>query len=114
MDNFTLHCTEEQTKKALELGAPIEYANIVDIRAKRFVNSDTGVYKIPTAEEMIGWLRSKGFRFSIEELSATIVAYRASYGYWYKCGQSSNPKGATFNVIDAALEYLSLKVKYHF
>lgn len=113
MNRYTIYCTPEQTRKALELGAPI--TTIKSIRTKDTILSDdvidydedTFTYVVsPTAEEMIGWLRGQGFRFKIEELSDTITAYRTTFGYWYRCGQSSNPKGATLAIIDNALDYL--------
>lgn len=100
MKEFTIRCTLEQTKRALALGAPIE------IECFSTTTEDHWYEVVPTTEQMIGWLRSQGFRFKIEELSDTVVAYRATFGYWYKCGQRNNPKGATHAVIDAALKYL--------
>lgn len=116
MDEYTIYCTPEQTRKALQLGAPI--MTVKSIRTKNTILSDdviecdedTFTYVVhPTVEQMIGWLRSKGFRFKIDELSDTIVAYKVTFGYWYRNGQSSNPKEATLDVIDIALEYLSKK-----
>lgn len=117
MTEFTIYCTPEQIKRALQVGAPIELQSEYyhptehDLKLDNPIPCESYTYgyhcaKCPTAEQMIGWLRSKGFRFKIEELSDTITAYRVTFGYWYKVGQSSNPKGATFAVIDAALEYV--------
>lgn len=110
MDKYTIYCTTEQTKKALELGAPIQFASINDIRLGRYieVEGNNEAYEIPTAEQMIGWLRSKGFRFKIDEWSDTIVAFGVTFHCWYIYGQSSNPKGATLAAIDAALDYLEV------
>lgn len=120
MNKYTIPCSEEQTKKAFKLGAPIKRrSDNYDLSNRYFrLKLHLGKYggtryyyvEIPTTEQMLGWLRSQGFRFKIEELSDTIVAYRATFGYWYKCGQSSNPKGATHAVIDDALGFLS-KIK---
>lgn len=127
ISDYTIYCTPEQTKTALELGAPIEwldsrkYHDAMNFNNKSFEETyndvvcvivDDNVYLSVTAEQMIGWLRSQGFRFKIEELSDTITAYRTTFGYWYKCGQSSNPKGATFAIIDNALEYLTKKQRH--
>lgn len=113
MNRFTTSCTEEQTRKALELGAPI----IADTQEIKFASLnglpfDVDRVVIPTTEQMLGWLRSQGFRFKIEELSDTIVAYRATFSNWYKCGQSNTPNGATHAVIDIALGFLSKIKKY--
>lgn len=116
MEEYEIRCTQEQTRKALELGVPIEYIDANTIFGKPKPKHSFYVevpykyyryYLLPTAQQMIGFLRSKGFRFKIDELSDTIVAYRVTFGCWFENGQSSNPKGATLAVIDAALEYLS-------
>lgn len=110
MNEYTTYCNPRQTEEAMRLGAPIERTEILgDIINKKYILENNVATIVPTAEQMIGWLRSKGFRFKIEELSDTIVAYRATFGCWYKCGQSSNPKGATLAVIDAALDFLKRK-----
>lgn len=71
MNNFTIYCTPEQIKRALELGAPIrtttehlynhpheyQYWVEVDIQGNHYAA------KIHTAEQMIGWLRTRGFKF---------------------------------------------------
>lgn len=110
MDRYTINCTPEQTKKALELGAPIDHSGVPfeDLESLGYSEYYKSIIYgiIPTAEEMIGWLRSKGFRFKIDELSDITPAYRVKFGYWYRNGQSSNPKEATLAAIDAALEYL--------
>lgn len=47
MEQYTIYCSDEQTKKALELGAPLEY---------HCPNERESVYHRPTAEQMLGWL----------------------------------------------------------
>lgn len=109
MDEFTIQCTEEQTRRALELGAPIEYACIKDIVLGRYIEgisvSNNEAYKIPTSEQMIGWLRSKNILFhfddetnywSIGDANNDLTPLR-----WY--GYSDNKE---LDAIDAALEYL--------
>lgn len=67
MNDFTIYCTTEQTKKALELGAPIyttnehlyrhphEYKYYVEVN----IQGNFYAAKIPTSEQMIGWLRKE-------------------------------------------------------
>lgn len=96
MNQYTIPCTIEQTKKALELGAPI-----ITCENKRKGTID---FVIPTAEQMIGWLRTKGFRFAFDD----------DTNYWNVCvgnkpitvgyGQTENKELAA---IDATLEYLT-------
>lgn len=121
MNKYKTYCTPEQTKKALELGAPIikeRVGKCITEGLARLGCSDEENeydYLIPGTDEMLGWLRNDvGLRFKIDEVSDTIVAYKATYGYWYKSGQSSNPKGAVLAVIDVALEYLIINKKRKF
>ena len=117
MDNFTIHCTEEQTKKALELGAPIEalYSKAdylqriptVSIKGE-YVTYD---YFIPTAEEMIGWLEEQDNIKSVEVTQSFGWHYRVKRKSndaenWIR-GDCRNRKEATLAAIDAALEYLT-------
>ena len=105
MNRYTICCTAEQTKKALELGAPIQYASINDIRLERYVCIDDECYTIPTTDQMIWWLRSKGIQFhfddetnywNIGDATNDLTPLRR-YGY------SDNKE---LSAIDAALEYL--------
>lgn len=71
MNDYTIYCTEDQTKKALELGAPIElwseyhkkqehdFKLDTPIPCKQFTNGYC-VASCPTAEQMIGWLEEQG------------------------------------------------------
>lgn len=101
IDDYTVYCTEAQTKKALELGAPIEYDSELP-----------SIVLCPTAEQMIGWLRSKGFRFKITEFEEGTL-WKVAHGDWFDFSDDDgvNPKEATLAAIDAALEYLMNKKK---
>ena len=48
MNRYTIYCTPEQTKRAYELGAPLEKTSL-----------EYWKNKIPTIEQMCGWLRDK-------------------------------------------------------
>lgn len=137
MNRYTIYCTEEQTRKALKLGAPIniyseEYTNrgkldndiyiindIVFSNNEAICRNEDGylvcivgeepnrtAYYVPTAEEMIGWLRSKGIQFHFDDETGYYHIGHANddltslrmYGY-------SNKK--ELDAIDAALEYLT-------
>ena len=120
MEKYTIYCTEEQTKKALELGAPIiSYHNAFTTNDIPHYTIEEGngncmLYIIPTAEQMIGWL---------EEHIDEIDACKKNDGTWFyifypnntivnhiKEGFSSR-KEATLAAIDAALDYLKKKTE---
>ena len=68
MKKYTLYCTEEQTKKALQCNAPIEikYGSInhkPSIEELQYLTQyDNMWYKIPTAEEMTSkWVKVQYF-----------------------------------------------------
>lgn len=117
MYTFTILCTEEQTIKALELGANIckypcidgEYKGVCDIFPYTKAPN-----VIPTAEQMIGWLEQNA-RIS------DIDIFRSGSTYWSFyvtkfCGiieskkEYFSRKEATLAAIDAALDYLT-KIK---
>lgn len=114
MEQYTIYCTEEQTRKALDLGAPItSYENAfistavphfsVGIDDKNWVE-----YICPTAERMIGWLETK------VELGLHVWRGKDYYGFslWdgveeikYRVDLATR-KEATLAAIDEALDYL--------
>lgn len=119
MDEFTIYCTEEQTKKARELGAPIEIKTIEeaqkDWQGKAFFTGMATCAKLPTAEQMIGWIESfLTIQLLIEkQMGESGTRYRI----WVRdeCKPFSDiiemhnyptRKEATLAAIDAALEYL--------
>lgn len=121
MNNYAIYCTEEQTKKALELGAPIEVSHRIESVVNRKYFSDLINFTftiIPTSEQMIGWLEEQDKICSIE-----ITLYE---GYWQYIVRIFNHdedvwndeydacltrQEATLAAIDAALEYLSNQKK---
>ena len=117
MDEFTIWCTEEQTKLALELGASINttsvpwYNHPFDYKYWAKVNIQGNFYsaKIPTAEQMIGWLEGQG---GIEE----ITVCKTGMWIWGKNHtlidgglNYSSRQESSLAAIDAALEYLKTK-----
>lgn len=121
MNNYTIYCTEEQTKKALKLGAPIIKATYqnkephVGVLVK-LINKETIYdYICPTAEEMIGWLESQKEIDYIEIAKGNYVGYGITWEYTVQTTDYDNSdfrnnfktrKEATWSAIDAALEYL--------
>ena len=112
IDKYTIYCTAEQTKKALELGAPIKsFENITTASANEGYYLDgTTLVKLPTAEQMCGWLRRKGFQIRAEEYDDYCVG-RVFYHYKLICaaGGYGTYEEATLAAIDVALNYLIKK-----
>lgn len=117
MKQFAIYCTEEQTKKALELGAPITlFSNSGHIPQETADNwhlclLGDNAYYIPKAEEMIGWLEEvKGCSFNVYEVNIGWT-YNIIYKKEVDSEESYIPyesrKKATLAAIDAALEYLT-------
>lgn len=113
MDKFTIPCTAEQTRKALELGAPIEIKSIEeapkDWQGKACFTGMATCAKFPTAEQMIGWLEEQGILIDIDMEWGKYVSV-----YVWDCENKSlinnvfrgSRKETTLIAIDAALEYL--------
>lgn len=117
MDRFTIYCTPEQTKKALELGAPIGKVRISGRDTSRPVfytddtnkNTECDAYYIPTAEQMIGYLEEKyslHFLTGIDDEDKFFFNVYHTEGYIEVRGCNSR-KEATLAAIDATLEYLA-------
>lgn len=107
MDRYTIFCTEEQTKKAFELGAPmVKVQGFVDKYPQVMWISKVGyIVAIPTAEQMLGWLRSQGYRFCINDLEEP-THWESTIDGLFAVGELSAPKEATLAAIDVALDYL--------
>lgn len=110
MNRYEIRCTPEQTKKALELGAPIETLQY-DSTIVKTVITFKGFAIIPTAEQMIGWLEEQGI------LTETAAGMTKWYGYAHNGKRYINREGyssrkeATLAAIDAALDYLDKQNK---
>lgn len=120
ISDYTIYCTPEQTRKALELGAPIYMTfapgdYIEPILAVKDENSKEKNYLCPTAEQMIGFLETKGVFVG--------VAWNCILKKWdsythvkndmigYDCYDSREE--ATIAAIDAALDYLESLRKFN-
>lgn len=112
MNKYTIYCTEEQTKKAFELGAqinvrcsyngyhPLPFNKEIIIEPHHFA-------EVPTAEQMIGWLESQD---GIEE----ITVCKTGMWIWGKnhtlidgSPNYSSRQESSLAAIDAALDYLA-------
>lgn len=111
MNRYTIYCTEDQTKKALKLGAPI--------RTIKKPQCNVGLIERITTEQMIGWLEEQGVVIIFmgtmkEDLSGyTWIAHICHFedtSIWVDI-KSLSHKEATLKAIDAALDYLINKQK---
>lgn len=111
MNRYTIYCTTEQVRIALELGAPI----LADTQEIKFagINGlpfDVDRVVIPTTDQMIGWLEEQ------ETITAINIDYYITGNAWacwikFKEGtlnkqDFSSRREATLAAIDAALDYL--------
>ena len=116
INNYSIYCTSEQTKKALELGAPIEIKTIEeapkDWQGKACFTGMATCAKFPTAEQMLGWLEEQESIKSIviDKTNKWQYVIWGSDGYsiWCDTGFNSRLK-ATLAAIDATLEHLNNK-----
>lgn len=111
ISDYTIYCTEEQTRKAFELGAPLPHPRVIDTiegKSIRIPNETGDFYLMPTTDQMIGWLEDKGFT-SIEITfgEGTKWQYEIFCGYYDFGAQYNTRKEATLAAIDAALKYLT-------
>lgn len=111
MDKYTIYCTEAQTRKAAELGAPIDFkchvVHYLDGGYSYEIEEKNGepILETPTAEQMISWAEEQGFVIEIilsdEEHPWTFAINKVKDVCVY-----DTRKEATLAAIDAALEYL--------
>lgn len=123
MERYTIYCTPEQAKKALELGAPISgimSSTKEDITTIHCFKLNSPIYSdvveggfdyatIPTAEEMIGWLEEQGILIDLHFYCVSWdIGVRTKTGHIVSQRlRIESRKEATLAAIDAALEYIS-------
>lgn len=118
ISDYSIYCTPEQTKKALKLSAPIEIKygsinhkpSIEDLQY--LIQYDNMWYKIPTAEQMIGWLEEQGIQISfnincLNEWDCTVYNTLMRSGLLFQSIWETTRKEATLTAIDVALDYLT-------
>lgn len=127
MNRFTIYCTPEQTKKVIELGAPIKivcpYTKINTKFDERVVvlshsivdNTNRTTYTLaetPTAEQIICWLEEQKIFVHIAPCVDICCNWHIAskgynkYGYTSDIKVCKTRKEATLAAIDAALDYL--------
>lgn len=122
MNQFTIFCTPSQTRKALELGAPLK--TFIHVEPEFSMANgclpypeEIEMYEYPTAEQMIGWLEEQYIYITIRYTNDVAKHWQADVDRAdcidYECGKHlvdynyPSRKEATIAAIDAALEYLS-------
>lgn len=102
MNRYTIHCTEQQTRKALELGAPINKVCLA--------LTDNWRDETPTAEQMIGWLNEQGVQITthVDVFGEwkTYLYKTSSVGIIAESEWSKSRKETIIVAIDEALKYL--------
>lgn len=129
MNRFTRFCTEEQTKRSFELGAPIEFEMEYPVNLDTFERSPYPDIKMgkdgepilitPTTQQMIDWLEEQGILIDINPINGlhfywtlrTKELDEGSGKYIWECQYTTDleynsRKKATLAAIDAALDYL--------
>lgn len=118
MEEYTIYCTKEQTKKAFELGANLFCLDRMQSEAfdeNPFKDDYTdrtklniGVYAFcPTAEQLINWLRrEKGFKFLLFDAPDSVDDDNWWLGLNGELISSGNDEDKELAAINAALNYL--------
>ncbi len=109
MEQFTIYCTPEQTKKALELGAPIETYKPIIIDSRAGGSFTTPTMETVTAEQMIGYLATKGIFVGVawDYINMKWESYTHVERKMIGCDGYYCREEATLAAINEALEYLS-------
>lgn len=110
MDEFTIYCSEEQARKALELGAQLKRVKVMaiyDIEEEPIYKTEMDWFYIPTAEQMLGWLEAQDGIGEVDIYEMVSWCYDVHYvdDSDFNLGYKTR-KEATIAAIDAALEYL--------
>lgn len=117
MNRYEIRCTEEQTRKAFALGAPIEIKEKCGkLNNSIILKESEDCYTlaiIPTVEQLIGWLEEHGV--TIEAVKCETCWFGRAYNdndiTFFNKGRFVSRKEASLAAIDAALEYLINKNK---
>lgn len=120
MEQYTIYCTEEQTRRAWLLDAPFKYCCGKELPDHKYICttpllSHTEVIEVPTTQQMIGWLREE---YNIQAFVSTLAGNTASvfvkneFTMFNVNDDDEMPKRfdtyeqAELAAIDAALDYL--------
>lgn len=111
MQDYEIRCTPEQTKRAYKLGAPITliHANHQGSVFDGMMMIGDDLFHIPTAEQLRGWLREKGYivRQVVYQHQITCSSFNGLSIRVIGIGDDYNE--AVLEEIDAALDYLTSK-----
>lgn len=116
MIRYSIALTDEQTRRAYRLGAPIELycTSELTFHLPKLVCND-GIerhFTNPTAEMMIGWLEEQGIAldihtyFEVENGKIHHYQFTVTDSTMIFNGEYNSRKEATLAAIDAALNYL--------
>lgn len=108
ISDYTLYCTIEQTRMALELGAQIQIvSSVLHSNNIKVVSVSNGFAIIPTAEQMCNWLRKeKNIFFTPKKVGDNNYVLIGDLKHFQTYDSYEE---AILAGIDIALEYLSNK-----
>lgn len=115
ISDYTIYCTPEQTRKSLYLGAPIHTTNEHLYRhpheykywAEVDIQGNLYAAKIPTAEQMCGWLKTQGFKFIFSDIEDFDGKYWVIIYNDKEISHGTDIENKELAAIDAALDYTS-------
>lgn len=111
MEEFSIYCTEELTKRALKLGAPIDNTGTPDDMSSitfchEYDNGDWVIVFRPTAEQMKNWLK-RVHKIYIHIYEWDFWEYDMSYnGQYYEGMFYKTEEEALFAAFNVALDIL--------
>lgn len=109
MNRFEIYCTAEQTKKALELGAPIREIDYPKDNQEYIQTNNLRFYLIPTASQMLGWLEEQGLCIDADwtwDGRVTMWVWDNTEKERVYTSNTDSRQEATLAAVDAALDYL--------
>lgn len=113
ISDYTIYCTEEQTKRAMNLGANMKFLNCDETKEYKHFYRHHIAFAFPTAEQIVGWLEKQGILVLTEPSQDKFYgtySLKREDGYWFNRifleGLYPSRKEATLAAIDAALKYL--------
>lgn len=114
MEIYTIRCTPEQTKRAYNLGAPIQKGQGIyhGVKTISITPQHEGSFYVivPTIQQMIGWLRKeKYFSFNVIDGCYSNIKIKVTFGIELIYEDWGDTEKNTLKAIDAALSYLEKK-----
>lgn len=119
MNEYTLFCTMEQTRKVLELGATLTEDRSEWVNTANHICVGDIWYHCPTVEQMFGFFRSKNIHIVIHKDAVDkwsvycheIMPMPFEFTIFDRLTEFDSYEDAALAAIDATLEYLEQSIK---